>query len=71
MRKEYYISTIDILSYRPVIAEQAKLELIRVRHQDAPIEGAIILKVKKGWRLNEIPAVKDKGFKYIFEKIDD
>lgn len=68
---KYFISAYDAIDYRPIIEEQAKLELIKTHFPEAPIEGMLFLRVKDGYSLTIEPDVENNGFNYIFTKEED
>jgi len=65
---EYFIDALDVMEYKPIIPTQATLELIRVYHQDAPVEGIFILSIKKGYILKKEAVPERNGFLFIFEE---
>ena len=65
---EYFIDALDVMNYRPVVPTQATLELIRVYHTDAPIDGIFLLNIRSGYTLVKEVAPERNGFLFIFKK---
>lgn len=66
MTLTYFISAIDMISFVPIIREQAVLELLKSYHRDVPIDGKIILNIRKGYRIKCRAVPELNGFNYEF-----
>lgn len=68
---ECFISASDILSFQPIIKEQALLELLRIHCPHFPITGKLILSLNEGYEIKCKPYPPQNGFIYSFRKVEN